>query len=265
MNVPPDRTGGPYPVLLWSHGNGGTPWNATFFTTHLASHGFVVIAPLHPGNSAESCPQPCVDTYPPAQAARDEARANRPDDVMAVLDQALQASAGSDPLLAGLLDGQRVGVAGTSFGSQTALLVLARDARFRAAVATAPGAVPNLLAAVPSIAAPTMLLAGVLDDMNLFPQAETLFASFAPNQPPHWLVTLLRGGHFAFEDLCPPMSGGCDAESLPQEEAHALVNRWATAFLLRYVAGDERYAALLDPRTAGEEPEVRVSMEPSPY
>jgi len=38
-----------------------------------------------------------------------------------------------------------------------------------------------------------------------------------------------------------------------------LINRWTAAFLLRHVAGDERYAALLDPALAEADPEVQVS------
>jgi len=89
--------------VLWSHANGSVPWEATHFSTLLASHGFVVVAPANTGNTAETCPQPCVDTYPSARAARDEARANRPDHLIAAFDQSLQLSNGEDPLLTGLL------------------------------------------------------------------------------------------------------------------------------------------------------------------
>jgi predicted dienelactone hydrolase len=264
VNVAPERVGAPYPVVLWSHGNGGVPWEATYLTTLLASHGFVVVAPAHVGNTAETCPQPCVDAYPPARSARDEARANRPDDLIAAFDQSLQLSNGEDPLLAGLLDPARVGAAGESFGSQTALRVLGLDSRFRAGVAMAGGAVPPLLAAVPMIHVPTMLMGAGLDDMEPFADQETVFAAFPDSGPERWLVALPHAGHFAFQDLCPAGWGGCAPSDLPQAQAHALVNRWAIAFLLRYAAGDERYTSLLDPSLAVGAAEVQVTHVQAP-
>jgi predicted dienelactone hydrolase len=259
MNVGAERGGAPYPVVLWSHSNGGVPWEATYFTTLLASHGFVVIAPAHTGNTAETCPQPCVDAYPPARSARDEARANRPDDLIAVFDQAVQLGAAGDPLLAGLLDPGRAGVAGESFGSQTALRALSQDQRFRAGVAMAGGAVPPVLAAASTIHVPTMLLGGLLDDMEPFKDQQAVFGTFPAEGPEHWLVALPHAGHFAFQDLCPAGWGGCAPGDLAQEQAHGLVNRWAGAFLLRYVAGDESYGALLDPALASTDGEVQVT------
>ncbi|NOY26608.1 MAG: hypothetical protein GXP62_12105, partial [Oligoflexia bacterium] len=35
----------PHPVLVFSHGHGGMRWQSFFLTEHLASHGFIVVAP----------------------------------------------------------------------------------------------------------------------------------------------------------------------------------------------------------------------------
>jgi predicted dienelactone hydrolase len=50
------------PVFAFSHGNQGVRWQSTFLTERLATHGFVVIAPGHTGNttfdySAERMPE----------------------------------------------------------------------------------------------------------------------------------------------------------------------------------------------------------------
>jgi predicted dienelactone hydrolase len=80
----PERAGVPYPVLLWSHGNSAAPASYTYLTTHLASHGFVVIAPTHAGVLID-CPVPCVASNPAARDGYLEAMPNRPDDLLSYL------------------------------------------------------------------------------------------------------------------------------------------------------------------------------------
>jgi len=43
--------GGPFPLIAFSHGSGGIRFQNTFQMEHLASHGFVVVAPDHQGNT----------------------------------------------------------------------------------------------------------------------------------------------------------------------------------------------------------------------
>lgn len=43
---------GPFPLVVYSHGNGGLRYVSAFLTEHLASHGFIVVAPDHVGNTA---------------------------------------------------------------------------------------------------------------------------------------------------------------------------------------------------------------------
>jgi Chlorophyllase len=64
IDAVPNHAGPPYPVVLYSHGNATQPWGSSFFTNHLASYGFVVMAPAHAGNSGDTCPQPCVASNP---------------------------------------------------------------------------------------------------------------------------------------------------------------------------------------------------------
>ena len=51
----PATDGGPFPLVIFSHGSGGLPENQSFFTEHLASWGFVVAAPPHPDNTSDDC------------------------------------------------------------------------------------------------------------------------------------------------------------------------------------------------------------------
>ncbi len=50
-NIPSNRAGGPYPVLIFSHGWNGFRQQSTFLMQELASHGYVVVAMEHPYGS----------------------------------------------------------------------------------------------------------------------------------------------------------------------------------------------------------------------
>ncbi|MCC6803728.1 MAG: hypothetical protein IT319_12665, partial [Anaerolineae bacterium] len=47
-----DPSGGPYPLVIFSHGNGGMRFQSLFFTERLASYGFIVMAVDHPDDTA---------------------------------------------------------------------------------------------------------------------------------------------------------------------------------------------------------------------
>jgi len=128
---------GRHPVILFSHGYGGHRRQSTFLSTHLASHGYVVAAVDHTGNTmfdvvrqmilAQSGQElPSID-----EQARTFAAA-RPPDMSFLLDTLL----GAD--FADLVDAERVGMTGHSFGGWTAIATTARDRRIRAAVPLAP-------------------------------------------------------------------------------------------------------------------------------
>ncbi|MFP4322579.1 MAG: alpha/beta hydrolase family protein [Anaerolineales bacterium] len=117
-DAPPASADGPYPLVIYSHGSMGYRFVSSFFTEHLASYGFVVLAPNHPGNTA-------VDSVTNPQSFVSNIGTNyaqRPLDVLRVLDfaEALTAPEGD---LAGLIDMERVAVTGHSFGGYTTLSV----------------------------------------------------------------------------------------------------------------------------------------------
>src|SRR6185369_2678714 len=51
VDAPVDPSGGPYPVVMFSHGSCGHPNQSSFLWPLVASYGFVVVAPPHPGNT----------------------------------------------------------------------------------------------------------------------------------------------------------------------------------------------------------------------
>jgi dienelactone hydrolase len=129
---------GSYPLVAFSHGFGGHRRQSTFLCTHLASHGYVVVAVDHTGNTMLDVLQAMLaaqaGTPPPdALAVLGEFVAARPLDV----DFAVR-HVEAEREIASRVDSSRIGVTGHSFGGWTALTVTARDARVGAVLALAP-------------------------------------------------------------------------------------------------------------------------------
>jgi dienelactone hydrolase len=220
---PPARDA-PHPLVVFSHGYRGNPFGSALFLAHLATHGFVVAAPYH-----RDC-GPCT----PAEA-RQQAE-DRLTDVSAALDDLLDPEP-DDPILERLVDGERVGVAGHSFGGWTALTVLERDPRVRAGLALAPGTRNEPVPDPGKVVRPLMLIAGALDAMVPYALTEGFFAGIPPGAPDHYLLAVHRAGH-QLADGCGVgfATTGC-AASLPQSQVIGLRNGAGAAFLLAYVAG----------------------------
>ena len=98
-----------YPVILYSHGNNGSVQTTAWFGTELARHGYVVIAPDHPGNNLE-------DEQTTGGALLWWLRAGD-------LQVALEAVA-NDPILGSHIDPELVGVSGFSMGGITTMMAL---------------------------------------------------------------------------------------------------------------------------------------------
>lgn len=188
----------------------------------------------------------CLPVSRPAREAFLDSAANRPTDITAALEHVLTLAAGADEQLAGMLNPDRVGLLGHSFGGWTALQVLARDTRFTAAAAMAPGVFVELLAMAERVTAPTLVLAGDLDRLTRIADEQELSLSLKTGGGDHWFVVLRGAGHLSFTDLCGRVFGGCGPDDLSPTAAHSAIQGWTTAFMGRYLAGDDRYANWLD-------------------
>ena len=131
---------GSFPLVVFSHGFGGHRRQSTFLCTHLASHGYVVAAMDHTGNTIFEMFQMMMaaqmGTAPPDPATVfPQLMADRPADVSFIIDRMLD-----QPLQGGgcMVDRARIGMAGHSFGGWTTLMATARDTRIRAALPLAP-------------------------------------------------------------------------------------------------------------------------------
>jgi len=127
---------GRHPVVAFSHGYGGHRRQSTFLCTHLASHGYVVAAVDHTGNTMTEAIQAAIRAQmhgevPDLMAVVAHFAPLRPADVSFMLDRVLGDFADT-------VDPDRVGMAGHSFGGWTTLATTARDRRIRAALPLAP-------------------------------------------------------------------------------------------------------------------------------
>ncbi|RKH16472.1 alpha/beta fold hydrolase [Corallococcus sp. CA047B] len=97
-----------WPLVLLSHGSGGSGIDLSWFGAHLAAHGFIVLSLNHPGNSYK-------DTSPEGFARAYE----RPKDFTVILDNLLK-----DPKWGPRVDPERIGASGHSMGGYTAMALV---------------------------------------------------------------------------------------------------------------------------------------------
>jgi predicted dienelactone hydrolase len=250
--APPPWPSGKLPVLVHSHGYKGFAGNSARLMCHLASHGWLAVAPEHVGNTIGDTP----DTLPLAIYFQ------RPLDVRAALDFVAQPPKG-DPL-EGLADLTHVGMSGHSFGTYTAWAVAgagfdatviktecddgtvadctdAQRAVFttdlsekRAAVVVPmAGGTDDFfgVAGYDSARVPVLLMSGSLNPVG----ADTLFAA-TKGVDLTW-VDVTGGCHQLF-GLGNSALGDPGCAVLPDEEGFALVNPWVLAYLRYHVLAD---------------------------
>jgi predicted dienelactone hydrolase len=221
------------PLLLFSHGSCGVPFQSEFLMRALASWGVIVAAPPHPGNTAAD---PCDDLQ--------DSFLNRVADVRFVVDGMLLESATPGTQFARHVNPRRIGILGHSFGGQTAIRAAAADKRFRAALALAPRPALDLL-----VDQPLLVMTGALDSITPFdPYARD---AFAVARGPRMLVRLADTGHCACIPLCVPSlcGAGCPPDGIDTATANQRVQRVVVPFAMRYVASNSRFKTHLDPTT----------------
>ncbi|MDH4148215.1 MAG: alpha/beta fold hydrolase [Acidimicrobiia bacterium] len=111
----PERTGTPYPLVIFSHGYAISPIVFSTLVEHYASQGFVVLAPEH------------NETFDQSLTGFWKALIDRPVDIGRTIDYAEQLTKPEAPF-AGLIDLDKIAVVGHSYGGYTALA--AGGARF---------------------------------------------------------------------------------------------------------------------------------------
>lgn len=263
------------PVVLFSHGLGGTREGYEYLGRHWASWGYVSVHLQHVGSddSVWRGLAPAEAIAAMNRAAANPVNAiNRPLDVRFALDQLTRMNEEEGPLK-GRLDLTRVGMAGHSFGGWTTMACIGQtlpalakrtsplaDPRIKAAIAmSAPAPKRDPQRAVANIKVPLMHMTGTLDDSPIgdTKASERRIAFDALNGPEQYLVIFIGGDHMVFsgrvrgaEALLGMQSGGGKDDVF-----RSLIVQGTTAFWDWYLKGDEKagewlrhggYAAVLD-------------------
>lgn len=175
---------GKFPVILFSHGLGGTREGYGYLGKAWAAQGFVSVHVQHPG-SDDSAYKGTSEPLRKLKAALEDPdnQRNRPLDLRFALDQL--ASLADDPnfLLHGHLDLEKVGIAGHSFGAFTTMAIAGEsygpgtgdqfsmpDPRIKAAIAMSTPAPPARMvatAAFDGVTLPVFHLTGTEDTLEL--------------------------------------------------------------------------------------------------
>jgi dienelactone hydrolase len=214
-NAMPDRKHGPYPLILYSHGNNSFGAEYEALLRQWASAGYVIAAPDYPLSSKNG----------PGKGDVSDVE-NQPGDAHFVIDRVLASSSKRPGTLSHLVDAKRIGASGHSLGAITTYRLVyqtcCNDKRIKAA-ATMSGTAGDPPEYFSGISTPLLAEHGDADATIPY-QSEV--DTFAKVGPPKYFLTLIGGAH------TPPYRGGSDP--VPTAVAHVTLD-----FFDRYLKGDQ--------------------------
>jgi dienelactone hydrolase len=193
---------GTYPLIIFSHASGGSRRAATFLSTHLSSHGYVVAALDHSEVLAVELARRDGEADEQKTARWEALLTNRVPDMRFLLDHLLDGTAWDSETQ---LDATQIGIVGHSLGGWTALAATDVERRIRAVVALAPGGAsqtkPGILPAKLAFAwgrdVPTLYL--VAENDTSLPLAG-MYEIFERTPATKQMVILRRADHIHFMD-----------------------------------------------------------------
>lgn len=246
--LPPVRD--PAPVILFSHGLGGSNRGNAFLGEHWARRGYVAVFLQHPGSDSS-----VWQDLPAAQrhrALRDAASVEnfvlRVGDVPATLDALARWNRTADDALRGRLDLDRIGMSGHSFGALTTQAVSGQrfvrsrrdftDSRIDAALMLSPNAPTRdggPVAAFGSVRIPWLLMTGTHDTAPIGKATVASRLAVFPALPPggRYELVLDRAEHSAFTDR--PLPGDREPRN---PNHHRAILAISTAFWDAHLQGD---------------------------
>jgi dienelactone hydrolase len=242
---PAEPTGEKHPMIIWSHGLGGSRDGAGTLARFLASHGYIVVNIQHHGTDTslwEGKPGHPWDVIKQSVISH-QTKLDRFRDVPFVLDS-LKIWAQENPEIGVMFDFERIGMSGHSFGALTTQVMAGQlfpdengdlismiEPRFKAGILYSPVPISNMTQAsneeiYSSMAIPLFHMTGTLDDSPLesFGTAERS-QLFEYGTAPAYFLSLQDGDHMVFVG-----SRGKLGENPKQKEHEEIIKVAALAF-----------------------------------
>ena len=210
-----------HPLVLYCHASYGHRRQSSFLCEHLASHGYVVAAADHTGNTAadfaertKRLAEGAIRTQEDADSYLRRIIADRVPDLRFLLDQIVDSATDDSERI----DERRVGLIGWSFGGWAALSTLEADDRFGALIALAPAGnskpLPGIIPATLTFAwkrdVPTLLLVAERDRFTPLPGQYELLERTPSRNKKMFVLRHADHQHFADEVDDP---GPCSPEA----------------------------------------------------
>ena len=255
---------GPFPVIIFSHGLGGSRDGYEYLGRHWAGCGYVSVHIQHLGSDDS-----VWKNVPPGErakalqggAANLTNALNRPPDAQFAITQVEKLNADEKSPLAGRLNLKAIAIAGHAFGGFTTLALAGQtfvrplggskridEPRIKAAIQMSAPAASNRRAldeAYSSIRIPVMHMTGTKDFLEILPQttaADRRIPYDHMNHSETCLVTFTDGDHFIFSGR----ERAASPEKLAQDHAFQnLICAGTTAFWDAYLKGSETAKAWL--------------------
>lgn len=285
----PDGLDGPAPVVLFSHGLGGSRQAATYLGRHWASHGYVCVFMQHPG-SDESLWKgvPLRDRLANMKKAitNPGPALDRIADVRFVIDELIRKGAIDGSPVHGFVDAEHIAMAGHSFGAWTTMAVGGQtfiklsgelhrpvDERIEVLLPLSP-APPRQrrqhAVAFANMGRPVMMMTGTLDDSPISNQTAAdrikvfdMLTGRGDDGWPVYTLVLNGGDHAVFNGGRRwRRTDGADGDSKLDKQFHRLIRGATTACLAAYLHDNAQAKRWLDDggleKFAGDTAQVKV-------
>ena len=272
LDASPDTSGGPRPIVVYSHGYSGCSTSSTFLTEVLASSGFIVIAPDHTDDLKacsieESFKRESFYIFKLLKRAIKISRElsegkyergkfrYRFREISAAVDFIIDEGKDPSSVFYGMIDPEKIGAVGHSLGAFSVMAVSGaieteNDTRIGPVVAmSGPGGRVFTSDALKNIGDPAMLMYGSEEEMRAN-KGWGMDKQYEALSPPKFLMSIDGADHLTFAvDITDknPNRPKTQKESYRRD----LINKYVNAFFELYLFGNEESKKILIEKDEG--------------